>query len=557
MKRFNNFRRLLRAAAVVTVVAAMTFAGCTKVDDTLGSNLVPDNQQMKAGYQTFGALTLTGDLNPRRYVETRLYQTDSLITSNLSYGYMGSMLSDTFGLRTAGFLTQYIPYEIDSGYFGFRPILDSAIILLSISSYGSDTLTPQLYNVYEVVSNKYLTEKPVESGKSERDTTFYLNFDPVKAGAVGNEVLFTFTFPDGEKTGPATTYATMKPTQKGREFINRLMLQEGEYAGDYSIYSADSLKYWVEAFKGLYIAPNPEKPLTEYGKGTIFATELTYSGLSVYGRNRVKDDPSLIKDTIGMVYYFYKDGAEFGNVSVNNVKHDYEEATIARRINIEEARETAENRPENPLVYVEGMGGVVTEMTFSPEFFAELEAEIAKGNADGKNFKTLAFSQVRMSIYFNDSDYEWEKIADGTAGDILRMTDQMNAYPARLGMYTNYKTLTPISDYAYIYEQNYGSSVTLAYNGKINRSRGCYVMDITGYMQQLWNSYMEAKADAGGEVANIDWDKVKNRSVYIGPEAYGLYTTSFGVLQGMPTQAGTAEPNNAPIRFSMAYNLIK
>ena len=84
MKRFNNFRRLLRAAAVVTVVAAMTFAGCTKVDDTLGSNLVPDNQQMKAGYQTFGALTLTGDLNPRRYVETRLYQTDSLITSNLS-----------------------------------------------------------------------------------------------------------------------------------------------------------------------------------------------------------------------------------------------------------------------------------------------------------------------------------------------------------------------------------------------------------------------------------------------------------------------------------------
>lgn len=350
---------------------------------------------------------------------------------------------------------------------------------------------------------------------------------------------------------------TLEPTEAGKKYIRRLMLQEGEYAGNYSIYSADSLKYWVEAFKGLYIAPNPEKPLTEYGKGTIFATELTYSGLSVYGRNRVKDDPSLIKDTIGMVYYFYKDGAEFGNVSVNNVKHDYEEATIARRINIEEARETAENRPENPLVYVEGMGGVVTEMTFSPEFFAELEAEIAKGNADGKNFKTLAFSQVRMSIYFNDSDYEWEKIADGTAGDILRMTDQMNAYPARLGMYTNYKTLTPISDYAYIYEQNYGSSVTLAYNGKINRSRGCYVMDITGYMQQLWNSYMEAKADAGGEVANIDWDKVKNRSVYIGPEAYGLYTTSFGVLQGMPTQAGTAEPNNAPIRFSMAYNLIK
>ena len=556
MKRFNNFRRMLLPVAALAAAIGLTLGGCTKVDDTLGGNLIPDNQQMRAGYVQ---LPRADELNPKKYVETRLFQTDSIVSSNITYGYMGSMLNDTLGHRSAGFLSQMVNYyKVDSGYFGYMPIFDSAQILLKVTSFGRDSVTEQSFAVYEVVSNKYLTEKPIAPNKSQRDSTCYLKFDPVAEGVYNpDEPLFTFTL-GGEGKYPSTTSAvTLEPTEAGKKYIRRLMLQEGEYAGDYSIYSADSLKYWVEAFKGLYIAPNPEKPLTEYGKGTIFATELTYSGLSVYGRNRVKDDPSLIKDTIGMVYYFYKDGAEFGNVSVNNVKHDYEEATIARRINIEEARETAENRPENPLVYVEGMGGVVTEMTFSPEFFAELEAEIAKGNADGKNFKTLAFSQVRMSIYFNDSDYEWEKIADGTAGDILRMTDQMNAYPARLGMYTNYKTLTPISDYAYIYEQNYGSSVTLAYNGKINRSRGCYVMDITGYMQQLWNSYMEAKADAGGEVANIDWDKVKNRSVYIGPEAYGLYTTSFGVLQGMPTQAGTAEPNNAPIRFSMAYNLIK
>ena len=556
MKRFNNFRRMLLPVAALAATIGLTLGGCTKVDDTLGGNLIPDNQQMRAGYVQ---LPRADELNPKKYVETRLFQTDSIVSSNITYGYMGSMLNDTLGHRSAGFLSQMVNYyKVDSGYFGYMPIFDSAQILLKVTSFGRDSVTEQSFAVYEVVSNKYLTEKPIAPNKSQRDSTFYLNFDPVAEGVYNpDEPLFTFTL-GGEGKYPSTTSAvTLEPTEAGKKYIRRLMLQEGEYAGDYSIYSADSLKYWVEAFKGLYIAPNPEKPLTEYGKGTIFATELTYSGLSVYGRNRVKDDPSLIKDTIGMVYYFYEDGAEFGNVSVNNVKHGYEEATIARRINIEEARETAENRPENPLVYVEGMGGVVTEMTFSPEFFAELEAEIAKGNADGKNFKPLAFSQVRMSIYFNDSDYEWEKIADGTAGDILRMTDQMNAYPARLGMYTNYKTLTPISDYAYIYEQNYGSSVTLAYNGKINRSRGCYVMDITGYMQQLWNSYMEAKADAGGEVANIDWDKVKNRSVYIGPEAYGLYTTSFGVLQGMPTQAGTAEPNNAPIRFSMAYNLIK
>lgn len=552
MKQFNNFRRRLLPVAALAATIGLILQGCTKVDDTLGGNLIPDNQQMKAGFVT---LPRANEINPKKYVETRLFQTDSIVSSNITYGYFGSMLNDTLGRRSMGFLSQMVNYYlVDSGYFGYKPIFDSAQIMLKVTSFGRDSLTEQSFAVYEVLSNKYLTDKPIAPNKSERDSTFYLNFDPATEGVYNpDEPLFTFSL-GGEGKYPSTTTAvTLKPTEAGKKYISRLMLQEGKYAGDYSIYSADSLKYWVEEFRGLYIAPDPAKPLTEYKKGTIFATDLTYSGLSVYGRNRVKDDPSLIKDTIGMVYYFYEDGAEFGNVSVNNVKRDYTEATIADKIVIEQAKETATTRLENPRLYVEGMGGVVTEMTFTPEFFAELEAEITKGNKDGKDFKTLAFSQVRMSVYFEDSDYEWEKIAE--ADNIVRLTDQMNAYPSRLGMYTNYKKLTPISDYAYVYEQNY--STELAYYGKINRSRGCYVMDITGYMQQLWNSYMQAKTDAGGVVENIDWSKVTNLSVYIGPEAYSLYTTTFGVLQGMSTEAGATVTNNAPIRFTMAYNLIK
>lgn len=552
MKQFNNFRRRLLPVAALAATIGLILQGCTKVDDTLGGNLIPDNQQMKAGFVT---LPRANEINPKKYVETRLFQTDSIVSSNITYGYFGSMLNDTLGRRSMGFLSQMVNYYlVDSGYFGYKPIFDSAQIMLKVTSFGRDSLTEQSFAVYEVLSNKYLTDKPIAPNKSERDSTFYLNFDPATEGVYNpDEPLFTFSL-GGEGKYPSTTTAvTLKPTEAGKKYISRLMLQEGKYAGDYSIYSADSLKYWVEEFRGLYIAPDPAKPLTKYGKGTIFATDLTYSGLSVYGRNRVKDDPSLIKDTIGMVYYFYEDGAGFGNVSVNNVKRDYTEATIADKIDIEQAKETATTRLENPRLYVEGMGGVVTEMTFTPEFFAELEAEITKGNKDGKDFKTLAFSQVRMSVYFEDSDYEWEKIAE--ADNIVRLTDQMNAYPSRLGMYTNYKKLTPISDYAYVYEQNY--STELAYYGKINRSRGCYVMDITGYMQQLWNSYMQAKADAGGVVENIDWSKVTNLSVYIGPEAYSLYTTTFGVLQGMSTEAGATVTNNAPIRFTMAYNLIK
>ena len=86
MKRFNNIRRLLLSAATLTVVGTSMLPGCTSVDDTLGSNLVPDNQQMYAGYVTIPRLD---ELNPKQYVETRLYQTDSIISSNISYGYFG------------------------------------------------------------------------------------------------------------------------------------------------------------------------------------------------------------------------------------------------------------------------------------------------------------------------------------------------------------------------------------------------------------------------------------------------------------------------------------
>ena len=81
MKRFNNIRRLLLSAATLAVVGTSMLPGCTSVDDTLGSNLVPDNQQMYAGYVTIPRID---ELNPKQYVETRLYQTDSIISTTRS-----------------------------------------------------------------------------------------------------------------------------------------------------------------------------------------------------------------------------------------------------------------------------------------------------------------------------------------------------------------------------------------------------------------------------------------------------------------------------------------
>lgn len=538
MMKSNKFRQVVRSSAALLAMALMTLTSCTTVDDTLGANLVPENQQMKAGYVSLPGIN---GLNLKKMVETRLYQTDSIIGSNISYGYMGSTYNDTLGSRTAGFLSQYISYyKIDEGYFGYKPLFDSAQLLLSISNYGGDTMQVQQFEVYEVISNKYLTDKPIAPGKTVRDSVFYIGtFNPKTANpdksTILGEKLFTFAL--GDKKGPSANSVTLQPTEAGRQFISRLMLQTGEHKGKYDIYKTENLAKFIEVFKGLYICP--EKDQTSKG-GAVYSTTLEATALSVYGRNRREDDPSLIKDTIGMVYYFYDAYADHGNVSVNHIRHDY----TGSKIDIEQAKETNTSRAENRQAFIEGMGGVVTEITFSKEFFEELQQIVDKSD---QGFKTLAFNQVRMSVYFPQSQYDWEKITP----DHL-MIEQMNAAPKRLGLYTNYKRMTAITDYAYAYENAYGT--TLAYGGYINRSRACYVMDITGYMQQLWRDYVKV-AEAAGGPEKINWQTVEiaNRKIYMAPEAYSLYTPSYTVLQGQMQD----QLNNAPIRFDVTYTMIK
>ena len=82
-------------------------------------------------------------------------------------------------------------------------------------------------------------------------------------------------------------------------------------------------------------------------------------------------------------------------------------------------------------------------------------------------------------------------------------------------------------------------------------------MDITGYAQTLWNSYLAERRAAEAEERPVELDNVKNRTIYAGLEAYSLYSSSYGVLQGMTTDEEAPVQNTAPIRFEIAYNLIK
>ena len=88
------------------------------------------------------------------------------------------------------------------------PIFDSAQILLSVTGYGKDTLTTQTFEVYEVVDNAYLTEKPINTGSDKRDSVFYMTFNPMKVSYLGGRSVVGAEPLSRSKSAPTTAGRT-------------------------------------------------------------------------------------------------------------------------------------------------------------------------------------------------------------------------------------------------------------------------------------------------------------------------------------------------------------
>lgn len=513
--------KIVVSLLLLGLAGAMTFSRCTAVDDSLGGGFDQGDQQMGLGTASF---SFSPDAS-RPFFETRLFHTDSVRSSNIGTGYLGAMNDATFGSRSASFLAQYYAVALsDLDGFGYRPIFDSIQLKLSVTQNAGDTLRPIRYNVYEVISNEYLQKG---AGKVS-DTLFYATFDPTPY--VDSDPLFTFTFPDGTKEGPRKEYITLQPTAKGLALVRRLMLLEGTYKDDVTIYEKPAL--WTDYFKGIYIAPAEEVT----GTGNLLATNLKESGFLLYGRNRNETDPTLIQDTVSASYAFRTTSSKYNTASINIIRHDYTGSSV----DFAAADENTADRPLTQTLYVEGMNGVISELTFTDALFEQLEELYQKANAErpdqsGLPYTSLALNKAELSLYLEGADYDAAKIDAGT------ITPWLDRSIKRLGMYTDYKELAGIADYPFAYERLAGSGFVLPYGGLLSRGRGCYVMDVSNYLQSVWNEWQKAEDKSSIE-----------RTIYIAPEAYGLYTMPQTVLQGM--EGGT---NNAPIQLKLMYTLIK
>lgn len=569
----NCFRLLFGA------LVALLFVGCSAdVNSELGYDIIPDHQKMEMRHLTFkGGKVIkfnsaasnenqsVYDSEEGRFFRTSLYHTDSLLSSNISYGYIGVEHSDTFGMRSSALASSIIfmnSVDKETG-FGYKPIFDTLSLILTISDYGVDTLTPVKYQIFE------LTKPLIGSVVNAADTTAYTNCD-VSQAYDESKPLFTFTFPDGKKTGPSTTSIDLTPERKADgsfadhtwDFIRRLMLIPENYeTADWDGYArdVDSLysdeKCWQAAFHGIYIKPVLES-VDKSKHGAIYSFDLKSSGLQLQGRNRNPKDPTLIQDTIGANYYFYDESIypytdDYGqyhegiegveNVSVNKVEHDYTGSLIG---NYKIAAYDASGnklpnsaRDEVDVCFVEGMAGVATELYFTDEFLAQIQ-KAYQNEEDGKKYRAIGVNQCRLYIYMKEASYVW---ADNMSNATV-LTPLMDKYISRLGSYVGYSKLNCIADYDPVYETQAGT--TLAYGGYLNRSRGCYEMDITGFMQRLCN-YVNSLE----KLEDYD-ESVVSRTIYIGPEAVSPFTLKHTELQG-------SSADKSPIHLEMTYTMIK
>lgn len=576
MMNCSNLYRMATRLFGVVIAAAMAVGCSAVVDPDLGFEFVPENQKMQMRHLTFkgdkvisfNTATSTADKSEYserdcKYVETSLLCVDSLLSSNVSYGFMGVERSDTFGMRSARFASSLMFMNIvdeETGW-GYRPIFDSIKLVLTIENYGADTVTPVKYNVYEL-------RKPLLGSLiSAADTTAYTCSNIDAADIINrNEPIFTFTFPNGKESVTSASI-DLEPTNMAEggaswNFIRRLMLIPDNYkSAEWDGYARDndslykSEKKFASTFHGVYIEPDMSS-VKEAARGSLYAIQLAASGIYLQGRNRNPEDPTLIKDTIGMAYYFIDESsAEIKSLcmSANMVDHDYQKSLTSTPSLLAGVRmagyDNAGNRlphSERDLVsecYVEGMAGVVTEVYFTDAFLQELWDMHSE---NGEEFRAVSINQCLMKSYLKDASYSWEETQSNTA----TLLESLNSSIVRLGTYTNINTLTAISDYYYQYEQQ--QSTELAYNGKLNRSRACYVMDITAHMQLLCN-YVRTLKEEGKQLSDYDEAKMP-RTVQLGPEAISPYTMKRTVLQGANTESTTT---TAPIEIDITYTMIK
>lgn len=295
---------------------ALILASCKKSPETIGNNLISDNEFIGIFH------TDTVVINCHSYL-------DSVGTKNVANALLGSMNDPIFGLSQAGFCTQF-HLSAEGQNFGDNPVMDSLVLQLSLAGYYGDTTTMQTVHAY------------VLSDTLSANETYYnlteVAYDPI-------DIANGFQFYPHPKTttnviGTDTLNSAIIRIPLSAELGNYLMNLDPE------AYSKPDL--FKELFKGLRLQCSPVT-----GDGSICYINLTLNAmtqLQLYYHNQ--DTPEN-----QMRYNFYVTSSD---TYFNQITHDYSMGDPEFVSQVIEA-DTAKGQEK---LYLQTMGGVRAKLVF-------------------------------------------------------------------------------------------------------------------------------------------------------------------------------------------------
>lgn len=327
---------------LVIIGVCMTFISCTKVDDLLGENLVPDNGEMKIDVMKIGS------------INSYTKRIDSLITSSWETKYIGSIISPEFGLTNCGMMSQYIFNGFKSDYmWGDSPTIDSVILSLSIKGTIGDTLYQHTIDMYEL--NKKLPS--TNKFYSDFDIEAYIPSEPVK----------TFI---GKKEG------NYIKTRLPISFAERFLDTTGR------VYYYDSLFY--DKYYGSYF-----KVKNNNNRGNLLNINMQDSKISIYYHNKNIPNP----DTTVFLLLYTNDRTISTNKSFTTIKHDYTLADPIIGVKLSTINDTL--NPQT-LTYVQGMGGLTTMLEVNKE---EIDRILKSAKEEG--YSNVVINSAILKIMVN------------------------------------------------------------------------------------------------------------------------------------------------------------
>lgn len=337
MKIQNSIPQILSRAIgtkfffILPLSVSLCLASCNE-SSVVGLDVQPENDLLNVGYQdstTIYTRTLNGD---------SLITDETLISSGI--GLIGKYIDPVFGTATASMYTQVrLPSNIGPTTFGTAPVCDSIVLSLVYDGpvYGKQDRKNQTLNVYQIsesmtTSTVYYSNQTLNTFGSDLTEDDGFVFKPSPLDSV--QVFDNPTKPE------------LKPQILARldQAFGQLLLNNQSTG-----YLADNTAF-QNFFKGIYITTENTTGLASE-EGNIIHFRMGESKITLYYHNSTSGTATSLKYDLSL-----------GSVArFNHFKHDYTVAGVDTSL---AAQVGSSGAPQNATVFVQGMSGAKTKITF-------------------------------------------------------------------------------------------------------------------------------------------------------------------------------------------------